>query len=56
MRDDDTDRDEPGEAPAPVRSPTGREKFAVLLPALIAFLGLAAMLIIIAVLASMRSS
>jgi hypothetical protein len=50
---DGDDKDEIEEDAAPPRKPTGREKFSVLLPALVALLGLVAMLIIFAVLASM---
>jgi hypothetical protein len=53
---DDLQRDEHDEVAVPVRKPTGREKFSVLLPALVALLGLLAMLIIFAVLVSMSRS
>jgi hypothetical protein len=44
-----------GEQP-PLRAPTNREKFSVLWPALVALLGLIAMFVIFAVLASMSRS
>ena len=56
MQDDQPSIEDYGDEPAPVRPPTGREKFAVLLPALIAFVGLVAMLIIFAVLAGLTRS
>jgi hypothetical protein len=56
MDEDEHPRDEHGEVEIPVRKPTGREKFSVLLPALIALLGLLAMLIVFAVLVSMSRS
>lgn len=54
MREGEPGNSDYVEEPVPVRPPTRREKFSVLLPALIALLGLAAMLIIFAFLASMN--
>ncbi len=41
--------------PPPSRKPTTREKFSVLLPALLAFIGMIAMLVIFIIVAAMRS-
>jgi hypothetical protein len=56
MEDDERTRDDAEETFTPVRKPTGREKFSVLLPALIALMGLIAMLVIFVVLVSMTRS
>lgn len=56
MHDDNARHSERNDVPEPVRPPTGREKFSVLLPALVALLGLIAMLAIFVILASMSRS